>query len=128
MNHTHQLSWAAGRVLLGLFFVVAGLSKIPGAAETQALMSSAGVPPRLISFVFFLEVGLGTALLLGRHTRLAAAGLAGFCLLAATLFHRDFGDGVQQILFMKNLAIAGGLLLLAGHGGGAYSMDSAQKY
>lgn len=128
MNQLQTYCWVSGRVLLGLFFLLAGLSKIPGAAETQALMSSAGVFPQLLPLVFMLEVGLGAALLVGRHARFAAGCLAGFCLITAILFHSDFGDAVQQILFMKNLAIAGGLLLLASHGGGAYSIDAAQRY
>ncbi len=66
-------------------------------------------------------------LLLGWQTRLSAFLLAGFCLVSALIFHADFGDPMQSILFMKNLAIAGGLLTLLANGAGAWSVDAWQQ-
>jgi len=68
-------------------------------------------------------VVLGLAVIVGYRTRLAAFGLAGFSLLSGAIFHGNFGDQMQMIMFMKNVAIAGGFLLLVANGGGAYSLD-----
>ena len=114
----------AGRILLALIFLMAGLNKIGGYAGTQAYMESAGVPGALLPLVILLEVGGALALIVGWQTRLAAWALAGFTLLAGLLFHNDFGNQMQLIMFMKNLAITGGLLILAANGAGAFSLDA----
>ena len=62
--------------------------------------------------------------MLGLFTRWAAIALAGFCVLAAYLFHYQPGDMMQMINFMKNVTIAGGFLVLAGSGPGAYALDN----
>ena len=111
------------RALMSLIFISAGISKIGGYAATQAYMESAAVPGMLLPLVIALELGGGLALLLGFGARIAAAALAGFSLLAALLFHADFADQMQSILFMKNLAITGGLLMVALHGPGAWSVE-----
>jgi len=64
------------------------------------------------------------AVIVGYKTRIAAFGLAGFCILAAILFHANFSDQMQMIMFMKNIGLAGGFLLLVAHGAGAYSLDN----
>lgn len=112
----------AGRLLIALIFVGAGWSKIGGYAGTQAYMESVGVPGALLPLVIFAELGGGLAIVFGLLTRLAAAGLALFSIASAVLFHGG-ADQVQQIMFMKNLAIAGGLLFLVGHGAGRISLD-----
>jgi len=63
-------------------------------------------------------------LLLGWQTRISAFLLAGFSALSAVIFHADFGDQMQSILFMKNLAMAGGLLMLVANGPGSWSVDA----
>lgn len=65
-----------------------------------------------------LELGAGVALLLGFRARIAAAALIAFTLIASFIFHSDFADQIQQIMFMKNLAIIGGLLMVTQHGPG----------
>jgi putative oxidoreductase len=90
-------------------------------------MDSVGVPGMLLPLVIILEVGAGVALLVGWQTRIAAYALAGFTGLAAILFHSNLAEQMQMILFMKNWAIAGGLLLLAVNGAGAMSMDNRAK-
>lgn len=114
----------AGRVLIALIFVAAGYSKIGGYAGTQAYMESVGVPGALLPLVIALELGGGIAIILGAFTRYAALGLAVFSLASAFLFHANFADQTQQILFMKNLAMAGGFLFLVGHGAGPLSLDA----
>jgi len=120
------LSYAAplGRLLLGGFFALAGFNKIGGYAGTQGFMESVGVPGELLPLTIALELGGGLALIAGWHTRLVAALLAGFTIIAGLIFHADFSDMMQMLLFKKNIAIAGGLLLLVAMGPGALAVDS----
>ncbi|WP_246266056.1 DoxX family protein [Aromatoleum diolicum] len=115
----------AARVLLALIFIVAGWGKLgAGYAGTQQYMASMGVTGALLPLVIFAELGGGLGVLFGALTRLAAAGLAVFCLASALIFHTDFANQVQSIMFMKNLAIAGGMLMLVANGAGAFSLDA----
>ena len=113
-----------GRVVLSIIFIQAGWSKIFGYAGTVEHMQAAGVPGALLPLVILTELGGGLCVLLGLFTRYAAIALAGFCVLAAYLFHFQPGDMGQMINFMKNITIAGGLLVLAGAGPGAYALDN----
>lgn len=124
MPQTHRLTLLAARVLLSLIFLAAGASKITAYAATQDYMQSMGVPGALLPLVIALEIGGGLAVLLGFQTRLACWALAAFTLAAAALFHRQFADQVQMIMFMKNLAIAGGFLALSSSGAGPMSLDA----
>jgi putative oxidoreductase len=113
----------AGRILIALIFVTAGYGKIGGYEGTQAYMASMGVPGSLLPLVILTELGGGLALALGLATRYAAFALAGFSIISGVIFHGNFGDQMQQIMFMKNLAIAGGLLILVVNGAGKFSLD-----
>ena len=113
-----------GRCALAQLFLLAGLQKLTDYGGTQQYMHSAGVPGLLLPLVMLLELGGGVALIVGWQTRLAAAALAVFCVLAALLFHAHFGDEMQSIMFMKNIAIAGGLAVLAARGAGGMSLDA----
>jgi putative oxidoreductase len=119
-----NLADLAGRILLSIIFLVAGIQKIGGYAGTQAYMESMGVPGMLLPLVIALEVGGAIAIIAGWRTRLVALLLAGFSVIAAAIFHRATGDNMQAILFMKNLAIAGGFLLLVARGPGKWSLDA----
>lgn len=119
-----SLAPLAGRSLLALIFVLSGAGKLAAYAGTQQYMESAGVPGTLLPLVILAELGGGLALIAGLFTRLSAAALGGFSVVAAVLFHADFADQNQMIHFMKNVSIAGGLLLLAAHGAGAWSLDA----
>ena len=119
-----DLTTLAGRVLLAHMFLLAGITKITGYAGTQGYMEAMGVPGILLPLVILLEVGGGLALILGWQARWAALALALFSLAAAAIFHSSFAEQMQSILFMKNLAIAGGLLLVSAHGPGAWSLDA----
>jgi len=112
------------RLFLAHIFLLAGFGKITGYAGTQGYMESMGVPGALLPLVIVLEIGGGLALIVGLFTRWAALALALFCVAAAVIFHRNFADQMQMIQFMKNFAMAGGLLLLYVHGGGAFSIDA----
>ncbi len=113
-----------GRVLIAIMFVMSGLSKISGYEGTQGYMESVGVPGILLPLVIALEVAGGIAIIVGWQTRLTALALAGFCVISAVLFHANFGDQIQMIMFMKNIAIAGGFLFLVANGPGAYALDN----
>ena len=117
----------AGRVLLAIAFVVAGYGKIGGYAGTQGYMEAAGVPGMLLPLVIVLELGGGLAIIAGWQTRTLAILLAGFCLLTAFIFHLDFADRMQSILFMKNLSMAGGFLVLVAFGPGALALDNRSR-
>lgn len=117
----------AGRVLLAHIFVISGWSKIGAYAGTQAYMDSMGVPGALLPAVIAVELIGGLALIAGLQTRWAALALAAFSVVAAFLFHGNVADQMQLISFMKNLAIAGGLLVLAQTGARAPSVDIAKR-
>ena len=117
----------AGRVLLAIMFVVAGYGKIGDYAGTQGYMESMGMPGMLLPLVIVLELGGGLAIIAGWQTRIVAILLAGFTLLAAFTFHLDFADRMESIMFMKNLSVAGGFLLLAAYGPGALALDNRGK-
>lgn len=119
-----QYSSVVARVLLAQIFIMAGISKITGYAGTQGYMDMMGVPGILLPLVIILELGGGLAILVGWQTRLTAYALGGFTIIAAFIFHSNFADQMQMIMFMKNLALAGGFLLLAEYGAGAYSLDN----
>ncbi|PXW85735.1 putative oxidoreductase [Nitrosomonas sp. Nm84] len=119
-----KVTQLVARIMLALIFLIAGLQKIGGYEGTQGYMESAGVPGMLLPLVILLEVGGGLALIAGWQTKLTAVVLALFTLAAAALFHNNFSDQMQTILFMKNIAMAGGLLLLAVYGAGGCSVDS----
>jgi putative oxidoreductase len=104
-------------------FLVSGLGKIGAYSGTAAYMASQGVPGALLPFVIATEVVGASAIILGWKTRIAALLLAGFTLLTAFIFHNNFANQVEAIMFMKNLAIAGGFMLLVENGAGAWSID-----
>jgi putative oxidoreductase len=117
-------SQVVGRVLMSAIFIMAGISKLGAYTATQGYMESMGVPGVLLPLVILLELGGGLAVLLGWQTRISAFLLAGFCIISALIFHANFGDQMQSILFMKNLAMAGGFLFLVAGGAGAWSLDA----
>jgi putative oxidoreductase len=111
------------RVLLAQIFVIAGIGKITDYSGTQEYMASGHVPGLLLPAVILLELGGGAALVVGWRTRPISIALAAFSILAALLFHANLKDDMQTLLFLKDLAIAGGLLLLGLHGAGYLSLD-----
>ncbi len=111
------------RALMAYIFIVSGYGKIAGYDATVQYMESAGVSGSLLPLVIALEIGGGVALLVGFQTRLAALALAIFSVIAALIFHTAADPG-QQINFMKNLAMAGGLLGFFLNGAGRWSLDA----
>lgn len=121
MNHSALL---AGRTGLALLFILAGVAKLGGGyAATQGYMDAMGVPGSLLPLVIALEIAGGIAIAIGFRTRLVAFLMAGFSLLSGLIFHSPL-DPNEQTQFLKNLAIAGGFLLLVVHGAGRFSLDA----
>ncbi|WP_439500068.1 DoxX family protein [Bosea sp. (in: a-proteobacteria)] len=114
-----------GRVLLALMFVLAGYSKIGGYAGTQQYMASAGVPAALLPLVIAVELLGGLMVVVGWKTRYAALALAAFTLAATLLFHTNWAQPMQQMIFMKNISVVGGFLVLFAAGAGRWSLDRA---
>ena len=119
-----------GRLLLAYLFIPAGLGKISGFAGTAGYIASKGLPMPEVGAVLAIlaELGCGILLLIGFKTRWAALALAVFTLAAAFFFHNYWAVPAEQVMaqrinFNKNLAIAGGLLLLAAFAAGAFSVD-----
>jgi putative oxidoreductase len=112
-----------GRILLATIFLLSGVGKIGGYAATAGYMTSVGVPGALLPAVIAFEILGAIAIIVGWKTRLTAILLAGFTLLSGLIFHSNFADQMQMIMFLKNVSIAGGFLLLAAHGAGALSLD-----
>jgi putative oxidoreductase len=128
MNNTENFADLAGRILISLIFLLAGLQKIGGYEATQGYMAAMGVPGGLLPLVIALEVGGAIAIILGWRTRIVAFLLAGFSIVSALIFHRALGDQMQFILFMKNLAMAGGFLFLVARGAGEWSLDGRRAF
>lgn len=115
------------RIMLALIFILAGIGKIMDPAGTIGYMQSVGLPAILLWPTIALELLGGIALAIGYRTPIAAFALAAFSIAAAVIFHNNFADKIQMILFLKNIAIAGGLLLLAVGSTTAYSLDMKKK-
>ena len=124
MKSLASFSDLGGRILLAAIFVASGLGKIAAYAGTQQYMAAHGAPGALLPLVIATEVGGGAMIVLGLFTRYAAVALAGFSVLTALMFHADFSDQMQQINFLKNLAIAGAFFTMAAHGAGRLSLDA----
>lgn len=120
-----------GRVLLALMFVLSGFGKLTGIEGTAGYIASAGLPmaTALAVIVGLLEFFGGLALMVGFHARWAALALGVFTLLASLLFHNFWAMPadkafMQQLIFMKNLAVAGGMFVVAALGAGPASIDA----
>jgi putative oxidoreductase len=131
---THRFDWRlnilndwsgpmalAARLAMAYVFVVEGVGKIANPADVAAYMEANGVSAKLLPLVILVELGGGLLVAAGLAARAAAIALAGFCVLTALLFHMG---GDQTIEFQKNLAIAGGFLVLAAFGPGGWSLDA----
>ena len=123
----------AGRLLLALLFLPAGIGKLTGFAGTVGYIASVGLPmPQVAASVaLIVEIVGGFALIAGFGTRIAALVLALFTLTASFFFHNYWAvpadqQFMQQLLFFKNIAVVGGLLTLAAWGAGAWSIDARQ--
>jgi putative oxidoreductase len=126
-----------GRIVLASMFFLSGFGKIGAFQDTAVYMASAGFPTAdlplrtLVTFTILVELSGATAIILGWKTRSAAVAVFLFTAAATLLFHRFWdaapGDAmVQQLMFMKNVSVMGGLLVLFAHGAGRYALDDAE--
>ena len=132
-NASHAAA-LAGRFLLALMFVIGGYSKIGGFDGIAGYIGSKGLPlPQLLAVgTIVLEIVAGLALVAGFKARWAAAALAVFTVLATLLFHDYWAmpaeqQRVQYLMFMKNLAVTGGLLVIVAFGAGGWSLDARRR-
>lgn len=112
------------RILLALLFLGAGWNKLTGFEGTVAYIASAGLPmPDVLAVLaIIVEFGGAVMLILGIYARYAAAALIVFTILATLAYHMNLADPLQQIMFFKNLAIIGGLLMIKVYGGGHWRL------
>jgi len=127
MKKLEDIGILVARILMPILFISAGWGKITGYAGTQQYMEAMGVPGALLPLTILLEFGGGLAILFGLLTRTTALITAIFTVLTAILFHSNFAEGMNSLMFMKNMTIAGGYLLLSLTGPGAISIDRLLK-
>jgi len=127
MTKLQDTALLVARILMPILFIVAGWGKINGYTATAGYMTSMGVPSFFLPLTILLEFGGGLAILFGFFTRTTALITAIFTILTAVIFHTDFAQGVNQMMFMKNLSIAGGFFVLFASGPGAFSIDRLIK-
>lgn len=125
MDKLQALSTPIGRLFLSMIFIFSGFTKITGYVATQGYMELMGVPGMLLPLVIAVELFGGLAILFGFKARFVAILMAGFSVVSALLFHQFWIDESQMNPFMKNIAMAGGFLMIFAHGAGAYSIDNS---
>ena len=115
-----------GRILISILFILAGFGKLTAIGGTAGYFGSLGLPLPTVTAVVvgLVELLGGLAILVGFQTRIAALVIALFTIGATLVAHLDFADGMQVLMLQKNLAITGGLLVLAAAGAGALSIDA----
>ncbi|MFZ4378378.1 MAG: DoxX family protein [Polynucleobacter sp.] len=134
MHLASKPSTLIARILLAGIFITAGLSKIGGFEGTVGYIASKGLPfsGLIAALTIAVEVLGGIAIVIGYKARITGFVLAVFTILAAVIFH-NFWDApadqayIQNIMFMKNMSIAGGLLLLTIFGAGGLSIDAKKE-
>jgi putative oxidoreductase len=130
MTASKDLAALVGRILLGIVFIPAGFSKIGGFTGTAGYIASKGLPlPEVgAALAIVVEIVAGIALVVGWKTRWAALALAVFTLVASVFFHAFWAvppeqQMTQQLMFMKNIGVVGGLLAFYAFGAGRISID-----
>jgi len=114
------------RLLMATVFLIFGTYKVRSRTQMQGYMAAHHVAGWLIYPVIVVQLGGGALVALGYHTRFAALMLAGFCIVAPSLFHADFKNGNELAHFAKDIAIAGGFLFMIAYGPGPLSVDAYQ--
>tara|TARA_B100001250_G_scaffold164885_1_gene141877 strand:- start:278 stop:658 length:381 start_codon:yes stop_codon:yes gene_type:complete len=112
-----------GRVLLSILFLVEGLGKISIKDDVIMYMEEFSVPGILFMPATILEILFPIFLIVGYKTKWAAAVMALFTFTVAIIFHTDFTEGMQMMFFLKDIAIAGGFMIVVAHGPGKISLD-----
>ena len=116
------------RALISVLFLISAYNKIFNIEGSMNWMSGYGVPGILIYPTILLEILLPVMIIIGYKVRIAAGILSIFCLLTAFIFHFDFADQIQLILFLKNIGLAGGFLFIVVNGTKEWSLDKEKKF
>ena len=116
-----------GRIFLSALFLIEGLGKLFTQEQVITYMEDYGVPGMLFIPAVVVEILFPLLLIVGYKTKLAALVMALFTLTVAIIFHTDFSDGMQLISFLKNLAIAGGFMIIIAYGSNKFSIDHFLK-
>ena len=112
-----------GRVLLSALFLIEGLGKISMREDVVMYMEDYGVPGMLFVPATILEILFPLFLIVGYKTKWAASIMALFTFVVAIIFHTDFSEGMQMVFFLKDIAIAGGFMIIVAYGPGKISLD-----
>ena len=112
-----------GRIFLSALFLIEGFGKISMQEDVIMYMEDYGVPGILFVPATVLEILFPLLLIVGYKTKWAAAVMALFTFTVAIIFHTDFSEGMQMIFFLKDLAIAGGFMIIIAYGPGKISLD-----
>ena len=112
-----------GRIFLSTLFLIEGVGKISMKDDVVMYMEDYGVPGVLFIPALILEILFPLLLILGYKTKFAALIMALFTLTVAIIFHTDFSEGMQMMFFLKDMAIAGGFMIVVAHGPGKISLD-----
>lgn len=125
VNPNQNVALLLGRVLASIVFLLGGYQKAMASGAFVATFGGLGVPyPNLaVPLAVAIELGGGLLLLFGLQTRLVSLGFAIYCIVTAMIGHSNLSDRMQEINFVKNLAMAGGFLAFYVAGAGAYSVD-----
>ncbi len=124
MDRLSQFAPLAGRLLMAVIFVLSAIGKLADPAGTAAYLGMVGLPGFLAIPAGLFELAVGLALITGFMLRPIALLGAGFCIVTGLLFHADTSDMMQQIMFMKNLSMAGGFLYVFAFGAGPFALGS----
>jgi len=116
-----------GRILISALFLLNGIFKISNYDGTIGWMESFGVPGILIIPAIIVEIAGPVLIIIGYKTKLAAGLLSLFCIATAFIFHNDFTNQMQLTSFLKNIALAGGFLILFVNGAKGFSLDNKFK-
>ena len=116
-----------GRLLLSAIFLINGIGKIFNYEGTIQYMENFDVPGYLIIPAITVEILFPILLIIGYYTKFSALVLSLFTLVLAVIFHTDFSNQMQLMSFLKNIAIAGGFLIIFVYGPGKYSIDHKLK-
>jgi putative oxidoreductase len=125
MSNQNDVVALVGRIFIAVLFVLSGFGKLAAPGSTQAYIAAFGLPAPVLAYIVSTAVELigGGLLIAGFRVRIVAVVLAAFSLVAAVFFHRNFADQNQMIHFVKDIAIAGGLLQVAAFGSGRFALD-----
>ena len=116
-----------GRILISALFLLNGIFKISNYDGTIGWMESFGMPGILLIPAIILEIAGPVLIVIGYKTKLAAGLLSLFCIATAFIFHNDFANQMQLTSFLKNIALAGGFLILFVNGAKGFSLDNKFK-